>query len=130
VDDGLKRIGRFGRLPTKVLEPDLPNMAFALTAAIRGQAAVTIVTSRSVKFVRLSGPTFEYLFPDWVWMRVNALILDGSLDPIATPVGCNVRSIDIMSSSVSLLRSRDPLYRRVLLCLTETFPSGIGENND
>jgi hypothetical protein len=63
-------------------------------------------------------------------MRVNALILDGSLDPIATPVGCNVRSIDIMSSSVSLLRSRDPLYRRVLLCLTETFPSGIGENND
>jgi hypothetical protein len=110
-----------------VLDADLPELAWAITAVVRKGAVVQTQTPKNVRYVRVLcgvGPDVAIRVEDWA--KIQPLILDGTFDPLALPVEAGFRDFDPATRfDPSTLKQNDPLYDRVLFYLSELFPETV-----
>lgn len=107
---------------------DLPLLARGITAAIRGKAKSGSGVFMEIPYVYLHAADFSVVVLAEDWRKIEPLLLDGSLDPLLTPVP-RVAHLDpeaVLQSS--LVDSRDRgLYDRVLarlqLLFTDPYPN-------
>jgi hypothetical protein len=109
------------------LDADIPALALAITAALRGGAQPQVQSPKNERYVRIVcpvGPDVSVRSEDWA--RILPLLQDGTFNPLLVPVEAGFKEFDSVTRfSASLLKSRDPLYRRVLFYLSEIFPEKV-----
>lgn len=125
MDNRLRRRGGKGqRVPSQLLDVDLPELAWAITALVRGQAHLSNATPKHEKLVyirTITGLDVSVRRSDWV--KIQPLFVDGTFDPKLFPVEAGSQVLDrVTRYRPALLPILDPLYDRVLLYLRELFP--------
>ena len=121
MDNGLRRIG--GRkLPTAVLDVDLPDLARAVTSVLRGQADTQIFRVQDGGYVRLMGRGVDSIVAQSDWEKILTVIATEALTTSFFPVESGTRVFDrAVQLSVSTVDARDPLYVRVYGLLQQLF---------
>lgn len=123
MDNGLKRRDGQKRLPKEVLDVDLPDIAWAITSYVRGNAIVRVSTPKNVKYVRIvtkSGP--DVMIRAEHWEKILPLLQDGTFNPLIVPVEAGFKGIDASTRlTSSTTKVNDPLYKRVLFYLSQVF---------
>lgn len=130
MDNRLKRRHGGRRVPSRILAADLPELAWVLTAIVRGGAKSQVHRPKNVAYVRLIspvGPDVSLRAKDWA--KILPLIEDGTFSPLQVPVEAGFQVSDpIVRFSTPNLREQDPLYKRILFYLSETFPEETDGN--
>jgi hypothetical protein len=124
MDNGLERVqGR--RLPTEILDVDLPDLARALTSLLRKQATTQPVRVGDARYVQITGRGLNSVVPEADWEKILPLIKNGTFDTQFFPVESAVRSLDSVVRLTSSTIDRDPLYRRVYGTLALLFTTKV-----
>ena len=125
MDNGLRRIaGR--RLPTAVLDVDVPDLARAITSALRGQASPQVFRLQGKGYVRLVGRGLDVTVPEGCWRHVLTHIRDEALTVAIHPVEAGPLPVDTtVRLSTSTVDANDPLYQRVIGLLEQLFTTKV-----
>jgi hypothetical protein len=118
------RLGRFfDQRPSHLRREDLPEVATAITAYLRGfSVTVGPVDVAGVRRMVLRGPTFNVavLWDDWA--KIDPYIRDDTFSSIKHPTIVGYTFFNPLVSLDPATVGQDPLYRRVLDVLTLLFP--------
>lgn len=128
MDNRLRRRGGKGRrIPSQLLDVDLPELAWAITALVRGQAHLSNAAPKHEKFVRIQTTTgLDVTVRRSDWVKIQPLLVDGTFSPKLFPVESGSQVLDrVTRYHPALLPTSDPLYDRVLLYLRELFPTQV-----
>lgn len=127
MDNSLKRRDGQRRLPKEVLDVDLSDLAWTITAYVRGRARVRVQTPKNVKYVQIytsTGP--DVMVRAEHWEKILPFLQDGTFNPQIVPVEAPSRALDAGTRlSVSTTKASDPLYKRVLFYLSQTFTTTV-----
>ena len=83
-----------GRRISALRKEDLPGLAHALVAAIRGRAVVGRLGRNATPYVAFDGPGVRVDVLQSDWAKIQPYIQNGFLNPLETPVGPNVGYLD------------------------------------
>ena len=118
------------RVPSSQLDTDLTQLAWAITAQIRGQAKVVLYDSKRSSFVRVLGSRgADVAIRKEDWAKIQPLLKDGTFNSQLFPVETGFKDFDpTVRFDTSLTESQDPLFNRVLFYLTNLFPEKVPED--
>ena len=131
MDNGLRRWNRGERVPENILDTDLPRIAWAITAVVRGQATTFVQSPKNLRYVRIICPVGpEVCIRKEHWVRILPLIQDGTFNPLLFPVEAGFKEFDpAVHLCASTSKSRDPLYSRVFFYLSQLFLAKVPTGN-
>jgi len=123
VDARLKHFGlREGYQVANLTKTDVPYVAKALVACIRGFAGLDIVyASNHVAMTHIHGFGIDLYIRAEDWLKIAPYLANGVFNPQVTAVEL-VRGDPLLNPSTVDLQDAD-LYRRVSGILTELFPT-------
>lgn len=123
MDHRLFRI--FGQRPHRLLKRDVPELAVAITAFLRGRATITRHVVQDVPCLHFSGDTgINLVVRSDDWAKVVPYLKDESFSPTIVPVARPGVLHASANYSPSVAEIRDPeLYERVVTALNLLFPN-------
>ncbi len=128
MDARLFRIG--GHRPESLTDVDLPVVAKAIVATIRGVAKAGRGFARGIPYVRLFAPGVNVFIRGDEWEQIAPFLENGTLDPVKFPTP-SIHPIDRTHYyDVSTIATNDPvLYQRVLAVLGQLFTRKFRTSN-
>lgn len=120
MDQRLFRIG--GLRPHRLTKQDVPTLAKAMVAVIRGQASIYRHVIRDIHCLRFSGTSIDLLVRSEDWVKVLPFLKDGTLDPLVVPVSPYTVLDRRATYDASVVDANDPeLYFRIITILDPIF---------
>lgn len=123
VDNQLDRIHTPGRrAPVSLTTADLPQVAKAITALIRGQARSKSADFRGRRYIRIRGLGSDVLIYSEDWKKIQPYIEDSTFSPLSFPVESGSQTLDpVTRFRAGTIDVKDPMYKRVLGVLQQEF---------
>jgi len=117
----------YGRRPARLRVSDLPEVAKAIVAVVRGRARSSRYGRRGVDFVHLHGVGVDVCILLEDWKKIAPYIADGSFNPAVVPVA---RTCVHPGSEASIVDLTDvDFYTRVLNTLKMLFTVDFPTSN-
>lgn len=116
------------RRVVRLRKEDLPKLARAMVAVIRGRARAGVARVKNVDFIELKGPAADVLVIRSDWEKILPFVQDETFNTQVSPVEPPGRYLDpqVAYSEPILDRADRLLYNRIVGVLTgfvtETFP--------
>ena len=114
----------FGQRPSHLRKQDLPTVAMAITAYVRGYPVLAgPVTTATVNLMVFRSDAFEVavLWDDWE--KIDPYVRSDYFSPLKYPASAGYNVLDpSVAFNLSTIQA-DPLYKRVLDVLTLLFPA-------
>lgn len=114
----------FGQRPSHLRQQDLPAVATAITAYVRGYpVSAGPLTTATVRLMVFKSDVFDVavLWDDW--LKIDPYVRSDDFSPIKYPLAAGYAlSEPRVTINLSMIQA-DPLYKRVLDVLTLLFPA-------
>ncbi len=120
-----------GRRIVRLRKEDLPELARAIVAVVRGRARAGIACVKNVAYVELKGSATDALIIRSDWEKILPYIQDEFFNTQVAPAAQSGRYADhkVAFSEPILDRADKPLYDRIVGILsglfTDTFPTSL-----
>lgn len=107
----------------RLTSQEVPSLAVAIVASIRGKCTVQNFTMDGERCIRLFGDGFNVVVRGSDWLKIVPYLVDGSFEPTVIPIPQVVMLEPDVQRDVALVTVLDShLYNRVLTVLSKLFP--------
>jgi len=127
VDNQLDRIHTPGRrAPVRLTTAELPGVARAITALVRGQARAKSANFRGRRYIRIRGVAIDSIIYREDWAKIHPHIENSSFSPLSFPVESGSKTFDpVTRYEAGTIDIQDPLFKRVLGVLQAEFTTSF-----